>query len=502
MTDLSIAFGVIALLLLATLIYVTNLKARTERDLRREQADLQTKLTEATKSEGRVEELAKTVVRIGDEKTDLAKSIDELQRQLTTAEGFLAEARTQAENAKTNAKEQVELEREAGKRLVEAKDEQIEALNAFIDNAKEVLGDQFKAISADTLRVVSKELQKSAAKDARVERVRIEGILQPVKETLKSLDKQVKDTNQERSNAEALLDERIGRLAHASESLTNALKKPVVRGGWGEMTLENALEDAGLQADTDYVLQHTTDAEDGRQRTDAVVKMPKGRRLVIDSKNLMESYLAMSKEEDPEKKQILADAHSKSFRKHMRSLGEKKYWERYDGVDFIVLFLPHDGMYHAAVKDEADLVREMNQRRVFVANPVILTPLLLAIRCVLDQERLNKSAVDISRIGSDLYTTIASYAKNVASLGRNLRLTVKAYNDSIPGLDRFIVAKGRSLKKLGAGRGEEPSLPDVIELQLKPFGSDELRPLNAIIQGELEEPIPSLPDRGASPAAE
>ena len=185
------------------------------------------------------------------------------------------------------------------------------------------------------------------------------------------------------------------------------------------MTLENALESAGLEAEIDYQLQHSTDAEDGQQRTDAIVNLPKGRKLIIDSKNLMGTYLPYSKAEDQNQKVILADAHSKSLRKHINPLSSKEYWRRYDGIDCVILFIPHDGMYHAAIQDESELIREACDRRVFVSNPMTLIPLLKAVRYVLDQERLNKNAEEIKTVGAELYSELTRYAGSVRTSERN-----------------------------------------------------------------------------------
>jgi DNA recombination protein RmuC len=272
------------------------------------------------------------------------------------------------------------------------------------------------------------------------------------------------------------------RLAGASESLTNALRKPVVRGSWGETTLENALESAGLQPEIDFVLQHTTDAEDGRKRTDAIINLPKGRKLIIDSKNLMDSYIALANTEDDAQKSVLADIHSKSLRAHIKALSAKEYWRRYEGLDCVILFIPHDGMYHAAIRDEAELIRDASEKRVFVSNPMTLIPLLKAISYVLDQERLNKSAEEISKVGGELYVEVARFATNMSTVGDRLKSTVKAYNEAISGLDRFIIAKARKLKQLGSAKGAEAELPEAIELETKPFSSQELRALNASVE--------------------
>jgi DNA recombination protein RmuC len=302
----------------------------------------------------------------------------------------------------------------------------------------------------------------------------------------------VEDGNVARSTAEALLDDQIRRLAGASESLSSALRKPVIRGSWGEMTLENALENAGLRAEIDFVLQHSTDGEDGRKRTDAIINLPKGRKLIIDSKNLMESYIAYSIAEDPAEKALLQAAHSRSLKNHIKDLSSKEYWRRYDGVDCVILFLPHDGMYHAAMQDEAELIRDACEKRVFVTNPMSLVFLLKAVGYVLDQERANKSAEAIRNLGSDLYAELARFAASVANIGSKLQASVRAYNDAIPGLDRFIVTKARNLKQLGAGKGAEAELPEPVDLEPRLFSSRELKTTNLFLQPEEDETELSL----------
>jgi len=154
----------------------------------------------------------------------------------------------------------------------------------------------------------------------------------------------------------------------------------------------------------------------------------------------------------------------------------------YDGLDCVILFIPHDGMYHAAIQDEAEAIREACEKRVFISNPMSLIPLLKAIRYVLDQERLNKSAEEISRVGAELYGEMGRFAESVAKIGDRLKSTVTAYNDAIPGLDRFIVAKSRKLRQLGSGKGSEGEVPDAIDLEPGPFSSRELRGSNLFLE--------------------
>jgi DNA recombination protein RmuC len=434
--------------------------------------------------------------RVDEIKTALAgrdHQVEQLNDRIATLDRQKTEALKDAEAANNRAIEMVAKEREAQQAIVNAKNEQIFKLNEFIEQARSALTIEFKALSAEALRDASAQLVKTTddiierhgektTDDVKLHQEQIKTMLNPVEETIKRLDKHVEDSNLSRSNAEALLNDQIKRLAGASESLTSALRKPVVRGSWGEMTLENALENAGLRAEVDFILQHSTDAEDGRKRTDAIINLPKGKKLIIDSKNLMESYIALASAENETQKAVLAQAHAKSLRGHIKELSSQEYWRRYEGMDCVILFIPHDGMYHAAIQDEAELIRDACEKRVFISNPMSLIPLLKAVSYVLDQERANKSAEAIKKVGAELYAEVVRFAQSMANIGIKLQSTVKAYNEAIPGLDRFIVAKSRTLKQLGSGKGAEAELPEAIELEPRPFSSRELRASNLFLQ--------------------
>jgi DNA anti-recombination protein RmuC len=144
-------------------------------------------------------------------------------------------------------------------------------------------------------------------------------------------------------------------------------------------------------------------------------------------------------------------------------------------------------MYHAAIKDEAELIREARAKRVFVTNPISLVPLLMALAHVLDEERASENAEEIRKVGAELYSDLARFAASIAGIGNRLLASVKAYNDAIPGLDRFIVTKARRLKQLGAVKGPEPELPEPVELEPRLFSSRELKTTNLFLQREEGE---------------
>lgn len=447
---------------------------------------------------GQLVDLRKAVEDARDRENQANAKAAESAAAVTSALVDKAGALRDVEAANRRADEMIAKEREAQQEIVKAKDEQIAKLNDFIAQAKEAMTTEFQAVSSGVLNDAREQLTKRAEEIIRkhgektvgevdLHKQQIETMLKPVEETIKRLDKHVEDSNVARSTAEALLDEQIQRLAGASESLSSALRKPVIRGSWGEMTLENALENAGLRAEIDFVLQHSTDGEDGRKRTDAIINLPKGRKLIIDSKNLMESYIAYSIAEDPAQKAVLQAAHARSLRNHIKDLSSKEYWRRYEGLDCVILFIPHDGMYHAAIENEAELIRDACDKRVFVTNPMSLIFLLKAVGYVLDQDRANKSAEAIRNLGSELYGELARFAASVANIGNKLQASVKAYNDAIPGLDRFIVSKARNLKLLGAGKGAEAELPEPVELEPRLFSSRELKTTNLFLQPEEDE---------------
>jgi len=416
---------------------------------------------------GRMQELTKAVGD-RDEKLEAANS------RILDLEKSKASAESEARGARERADLAISKERQSTREILEAKDQQIKALDTFIATAREVMGTEFKALSSDVLQGASEQLVKANTEHSVHQQSQVEGLLKPVQDTMERLNQYVGESNTARARAETLLDDQVKRLAGATEVLTNALKKPVMRGSWGEMQLENALENAGLEAEIDYVLQHTTDGEDGKKRTDAIINLPKGRKLIVDSKNLMETYYAYAAAENLDEKDTLGEVHARSLRTHIKSLSSKEYWRRYEGLDCVILFIPHDGMYHAAIRDESDLLREASNQRVFVANPMTLIPLLKAVGYVLDQDRLNKSAAAISGVGAELYAEIARFAENFAAVGARIKATVNAYNSSLPGLDRFILSRSRKLKQLGAARGDEPELPDTIETETRELTSDEL----------------------------
>lgn len=427
------------------------------------------------------EELVQAIERRDTQFAQVQAATAELEAEKATAI-----ATAQAESRR--AEEVIQAERKANSRLLEAKDEQIKKLNEFIEGANERLTKEFKAASSDTLNSVTKHLTQVAegiikanteksAEEVQTRKLEIEKMLQPVAETIKRLDVHVEEGEKARHSAQAVLKQEIDRLAGASESLVNAFTRPVVKGATGERMLQTVLEASGLPREL-YELQHYTETDQGGARTDAVVKLPGDRKLVIDSKNLVDSYLAIDRAETPEAKQEALRLHSKALDQHIKLLSGKEYATRYGGFDFVIMFIPSESMYHEAVAHNPDLLRFARSHQVHIANPMTLLSILAALQCLCRQEKQNLYAAEIAKAGEELYHEIFRFAENMSKLGRHLGQTVDAYNNAVPGLDRFILSKSRRLSELGATSGKEPVTPLLLDKTPRGFASKELRDQN------------------------
>jgi len=414
------------------------------------------------------------------------------QRRLDDKEAALREAleaRARLEGAASLA-EQSRADALAAKdreveRLLAAKDEAIEEQRALLARAEERLKETFDSLSVQALKTATDQflktanatferVQEEAKGDLKLKQQAIDQLLDPVRESLKSLDKRCIESDEKRAVAEQILAEQIRGLLGATDSLSNALRRPNTRGSWGEITLRTVLDNAGLVEGQDYELQHTTDAADGKLRADAVVRLPKNRQIVIDCKTPLETYREAVNAPDETTRQLLLARHAQGVRNHVKDLSSKAYWQQYEGADYVLMFLPSESMYQAALEQDPSLLMDAINNRVHLANPMTLVGVLRAVAYVLDQERLNQSALEISDIGRKLYESMRIYAEHMSRLGRNLRQTVDAYNASVGSLERNMLPKARQLKSKGASSGDAPLEPVTVDVLPSVFRSPEL----------------------------
>jgi DNA recombination protein RmuC len=350
---------------------------------------------------------------------------------------------------------------------------------ATVNDAQERLSASFKALSAEALQTSVAQLselaksqlqaaQSEAKGDLDKRRDAVEQLVAPLKEQLGRVDAQLLQLDRERRESRGRLEAQLKTLNDTGEklrtetgALVTALRKPNARGQWGQMQLRNVVELAGMVKHCDFVEQSSVAGEDQSLRPDLIVSLPGGKRVVVDAKAPLQGVLdAYQARDEPEREAHLRD-HARLLRKHVKALADKAYWAGLDSApDFVVLFLPGEHLYGAALEVDPSLIEDAMARRVLIATPTTLLAILRAVSYGWQQERVAESAQAVSELGRELHGRLAKLSGLLGTLGSRLNSTVRAYNETIgsyearvlPGARRFAehgaVADGRELPQL------------------------------------------------------
>jgi DNA recombination protein RmuC len=386
---------------------------------------------------------------------------EELRRSLGVAEDrvqLLGRDFGEAQKARTIAETQnAELRRSL--------DEQ----KALLDSAEEKLGDTFRALAAQALAannagflmLASEKLgaarqETDAALAAR--QSAIDGMLKPVKESLDRVDAKIQELERERGQAYGRLAELLrslsesqGKLSTETSNLVRALRAPAVRGRWGEIQLRRVVELAGMLDHCDFLQQQTLDGEDGRLRPDLIVKLPGGREIVVDAKVPLEAYLNAIDAGTEEARAEQLRRHAEQIRAHVLKLSAKSYWAELPCTpEFVVMFLPSEAMYGAALQELPALLEEGVGKKVLVATPTTLIALLRATHYGWHQERLAENAQAISEQGRELHGRLAVMVEHWLKVGKELERATESYNKAVASFEGRVRPAIRKLEDLGA----------------------------------------------------
>jgi DNA recombination protein RmuC len=313
--------------------------------------------------------------------------------------------------------------------------------------AKAQLSDHFKALAKDAL-----DSERERAKsDQEAREKAIAGLVAPLRESLAAFDKRVEAMAKDRAEKDGAFEGLIRDLGRQTNSLAHALKTPHVKGRWGERTLHNTVTLAGMAAYVDFAEQASV-GDGGKLRPDMVVRMPAGRVVVVDAKAPTAAFLAAVETPDEgAREKFLAD-HARQVRDHFKRLSAKSYWEQFDDApEFVVMFVPGESFFSAAVQADPALLDDAANDRVLIATPTTLISLLWAVERGWRQEKLAENARAISDQGRELFKRMGDLALHVAGVGDGLKKAVDAYNRSIGSLESRVFPAARKLKELGAG---------------------------------------------------
>jgi DNA recombination protein RmuC len=372
-----------------------------------------------------------------------------------------------------------ELEKE---RAVHA--ERVAASQQAHQQAEASLREAFQALSADALKTNNEaflHLAESRLREARTEatsdiderKKAIENLLTPMAKTLEQVDREIKESERRRLQSSTELIQKIATLDTMGQGLrsetarlVDALKRPGVRGRWGELQLKRVVELAGMVEHCHFTEQQTIDADDGRMRPDVIVRLPGGKHVVIDAKVPLDAYLkALDAPDEAVRQRLLAD-HARQVRTHLCQLAAKGYAAHVQpSPDFVVMFLPGEMFFSAALEQDPALIEYGVDKRVIPASPTTLIALLRAVAYGWQQEAVARDAREIADYGRKLYESVGKLSEHFEKLGSRLRGSVEAYNEAIGSLEGNVLVKARKFKDLQAANGDDIQQIEPIDKQ-------------------------------------
>jgi DNA recombination protein RmuC len=377
----------------------------------------------------------------------------------------------------------------------------------LLDEAQKTLADTFSALSADALRsnnqsflelanTALEKFQEGARVDLDQRQRTIAELVAPVKESLSKVDTRIQEMEVARAGAYEGLRQHVSTLVETqnqlraeTSNLVRALRSPGARGRWGEVQLRRVIEMAGMISHCDFLEQESVATESGRLRPDVTVKLPAGRTIVVDSKVPLEAYLDACELVDDDARRAKMKDHARHLRNHITALSKKSYWEMFQPApEFVLLFLPGEVFYSAALEHDPSLIEYGVEQRVILATPTTLIALLKAVSYGWRQENLAENAQKISDLGRELYDRVATMAEHLSRLGRSLTNSVEAYNRTVGSVESRVLITARKFKDLSVTGANCAEIGELVPIE------HQMRPLQA-----LELVAPEAEDIGQEP---
>ena len=378
----------------------------------------------------------------------------------------------------------LELEKKQQKQLDEILQQtQAQLANTFNQLSNEALSrnnNSFLKLAEENL----KRFQSEAKADLSSKEKAIEQLVKPINEALQQTTKQIHDIEKERKESYGSLRTTIDQMTKSqqqlqleTQNLVQALRRPEVRGQWGEMTLRRLAELSGMVAHCDFFEQTHTATENGSIRPDMIVKLPEKRDIIVDAKTPLDAYLSAIQAKDDSERQRELKRHAQIIRSRVRELARKNYWSEYsNSPEFVVLFIPGEQFLSAALEVDPALLEDSMSQNIILATPTNFIALLRAVSYGWKQQALAENAENIRELGETLYKRLSTFGNHLSKLGNSLGSTVNHFNSAVGSLERQVLPGARKFTEMGiSSKSDITDLPPVEQQprQVQQTGDDD-----------------------------
>ncbi len=354
--------------------------------------------------------------------------------------------------------------------LQEARTQLVDSFSALSKHALDANNESFLQLAKQNLGLFHAKAEANLSEKEKS----IETLIKPVTEALQKTEKQISEIEKERKEAYGSITAQLKQVTEAqhglqseTEHLVQALRRPEVRGQWGELTLKRLAELAGMVNHCDFEEQSHQQVEEGKNiRPDMIVRMPEHRELIVDAKTPLDAYLNAVQASNPDEREAHLKHHARKVRERMKELASKTYWSQFkQSPDFVILFIPGEQFLTSALDYDSNLLEDAFDNSVILATPTTLVALLRSVAYGWQQAAMSKNAELIRDLAKDLYKRLYSFSSHLQKVGKNLDDSVINYNKAVGSLERLVLPGVRKFTEMGVQAKEE--IPRIDEIEKK-----------------------------------